>query len=104
MEQQNLFEAIRQRDEAIARVEANADLGWANEARHAVKRCMLLGTFTTDDVWASMHERYHTHERRALGAVMKRLQREGAIRPTGEWQASARPECHGRPIRVWRAA
>jgi len=106
-QQPDLFsvtEAERRRDRSIDQVEANADAGFLAEARVAVKRAMLMGTFTTDDVWATIDPRHTTHERRAMGAVMRQLQRSGDIVPTDLYVPSARPECHRRPIRVWRRA
>lgn len=103
--QPDLFSAAegeRRRDRALARVGANADAGFVAEARIAIKRAMMQGTFTTDDVWALIDPRHTTHERRALGAVMKQLQRSGDIVPTDLYVPSARPECHRRPVRVWR--
>lgn len=95
-------EGERRRDAAIARAGANADPGFVGEARVAIKRAMMAGTFTTDDVWRELDVRHQTHERRALGAVMKQLQREGEIAPTQMFVPSNRPECHRRPIRVWQ--
>lgn len=97
--------ALEARDEAIERVGANAPVGWKEQARVAVKAAMLRGEFTTDEVWEWLDAQgYQTRERRALGAVMKQMERDGEIRPTGQWRQSLRPECHARPVRVWRRA
>lgn len=104
-QQPDLFSAAegsRRRDAAIDRVGGNANAGFVAEARVAIKRAMLLGTFTTDDVWAGINPAHVTHERRALGAVMRQLQRSGDIVPTDQYVPSLRPECHRRPVRVWR--
>jgi len=37
-----------------------------------------------------------------LGAVMKAMARDGAIRATGEYRKSSRVDCHARPVAVWR--
>lgn len=94
-------------DEAITRVDDHADPEWKDVAAQvveAVARANPSG-FTTDDVWARLDGRdVATHEPRALGAVMRRLQRERVIRPTPHYRTSVRPQCHGRPVRVWMRA
>jgi hypothetical protein len=100
--QPDLFASVDARDEAIARVGANADQLWASRAAAAVRNAARWGTFTTDDVWATLErEGVTTHEPRALGAVMKQLERDGTIRPTGQWVQTRRASAHARPIRVW---
>lgn len=96
---------IELRDEALARVEANADVEWKLAAELVVHLLAAqLGTFTSDDVWEGLVDgSASTHEPRALGAVLKRVAKDGVIAPTDEWRISRRPECHGRPVRVWRA-
>lgn len=103
-EQQDLFAAIAARDDAIDRAGAHADQTWAAHAVAAVRGAARLFRFTTDDVWARL-EQYgvQTHEPRALGAIMKQLERDGEIVPTGDWVQTRRPAAHARPIRVWRA-
>lgn len=93
------------RDEAIDRVEENADQEWFKLAvwktRAIAKSC---STFTSDDVWSWMDIfDYSTHDNRAMGAVMRRAQAEGWIEPTDRVVKSTRPVCHSRPIRVWRS-
>jgi hypothetical protein len=104
----NLFDyaaAQSAKAEAIARVDAHADDDWATAARRAVGWLALTQyTFTTDDVWHALEGRTEaTHEPRALGAVMKRVASLGYCEPTEQWQQSSRPDCHGRPVRVWRS-
>ncbi len=54
--------------------------------------------FTTDDVvWTVKFE-----EPRAMGAVMRRLQKQGRIEATDRTRPSNSKTCHGRPKRVWR--
>ncbi len=98
MTQGDLFDASIARDEAIDRVSANADPTWMKEARSVV--LSIVGAFTTDDVWSRLLTR--PHEPRALGAVLRDLQAEGHIEPTGNYVPSTRPECHARPVRQWR--
>ena len=88
----------------LAAVEAHADPDWKDEAERVID--LLASTrqqFTTDDVWQRLGH-VSTHEPRAMGALMKRAASRGVIRATDGWATSTRPECHGRPIRVWRSA
>lgn len=92
--------AVQARDEAIARVEEHAPPSWMEQARKTVlglAECRAF--FTSDDVWEILGA---PPEPRALGAVMQRLSREGRIQATQEWRQSVRPECHARPVRVWK--
>lgn len=105
MEQLSLEEAERQRDEAVARAEANANERWWMAAREEVILAAIqLPEFTTDTVWIGLNSRgVSTHEPRALGSVMKAMAKAGIIEPTGRWEKSRRPEAHARPVMVWRA-
>lgn len=103
MSQLDIFAALEARDEALGRVEANADERWKAEALAAVRHlARMLPEFTTDDVWARLGDSY-PHEPRALGAVMKTAAAAGLIEPTDRIRTSHRPECHARPVRVWRS-
>lgn len=102
----DIIEAQRRRDEAIARVDAHAPAEWKEEAYLA--GCGLAASrtpFIADEIWFALHDagvgesRYL--EPRALGAVVRRLQREGRIRPTGRYVCSSRPVCHRNPKREW---
>lgn len=88
-------------DEAIARVAENADPSWLAEAQAAVR--LLAETrreFTTDDVWRLVPS---TREPRALGAVMRWAATERLVENTQQTVPSTRPECHARPVTVWRS-
>lgn len=88
---------------SIDQVEEHADQEWLIMATGIVKTLAAGGfPFTTDRVW-SMLERIPvaTHEPRALGAVMRKLARQGVIRTTGEYVKTQRREAHSRPIPVW---
>ena len=104
MEQRNLFEGQRRADEAVARVGRNADRDWLKAARLAVIEASVRHVeFTTDEVWAVLsRDGFATHERRALGAVMRSVAAEGVVEPTDRYRPSSRPESHARPVRVWR--
>ena len=85
---------------AIDRAQANASDLWFRGAMNAVRYLVAQRRpFTTDDVWS--HVEGQTHEPRAMGAVMRQAQRDGLIKPSGEYRKSLRPECHRRPIQVW---
>lgn len=87
--------------EAIERVERNADADWIEAAYMAVVRIAAVrAAFTTDQVWAEVGS---PREPRAMGAVMRRANREGICKPTDRTRASARPENHARPVRVWES-
>lgn len=94
------------RDEAVARVERNADDEWLEAALNAVA---ALGEgcaeFTTDDVWLLLGRWGvpEPHEARAMGAVMRRAARLGLAVKTDRVRNSVRAECHARPVAVWRA-
>ena len=95
------------KDEAIDRVERNADSEWKSGAYLA---CCLaaesLIEFTTDDVWAYMETLFpslSTHEPRAMGAIMRRAARDGKVCATGEYTLSKRAECHRRPVMLWES-
>lgn len=94
-------EGIRRRDEALVTVLANME--WKDLAEDAVTWCARMRpTFTTDDVWKRMMQvdpEATVSEPRGLGAVMAR---NDSIIPTGQYVPSERPECHRRPVRVWR--
>lgn len=102
----NLPEARRRRDQAISQVDRNAEPGWKQRAQEAISRVALRkDEFTTDDVWALLDERgiEAPHEPRAMGAITRWASSKGIIRATDRYAMSARPECHGRPIRVWQS-
>jgi len=99
--------ATQARDEAIDRVERNADPDWAEAAYLA---CRLVAEdqqfFTTDNVWQKisiLFPQFKTHEPRAMGAVMRKAAKDGAIVPTDEYVRSDRPECHRRPMMRWES-
>jgi len=104
--QPDLFAATNARDEALARVMRNADSQWTKTAALLIMDVAdSTDEFTTDEVWSALHRvDARTHEPRALGAVMKSLASAGLIVATDNWRQSIRPECHARPVRIWRRA
>lgn len=99
--QLDFSEGERRRDDAI-RQAGDAAGPWVDHAIDAIKLVSLARfDFTTDDVWSAL--RVKPDEPRALGAAMKAAAGRGFIYATGEYRKSGRPECHARPVAVWRA-
>lgn len=102
----DLFAAEQARDEGIQRAERNANDEWMDAAYQAVTACAYVACeFTADDVRRYMEMTFphvQTHEPRAMGAVMRRAQRDGIIVPTDRFQNSAFKTKHCSPTRVWR--
>ncbi len=91
---------------ALKAVEEAASKHFKFMARRAVLYCArTLEEFSADHVW-SLLEEYgaHTKEPRALGAVFRRLSREGRIIKTGRYHPSARPLAHSHPCAIWRSS
>lgn len=89
---------------AIQQAGDNADPEWTALAHATLRYVASLGAeFTTDDIWLRLEFRnIHTHEPRAMGAVMRAAVRDGLIEKTGAYVESSRPQSHARPIPVWR--
>lgn len=105
-QQPSLFDRIdAERDNAIQQVERNADPDWKEMAYitgYSVAR--RNSEFLSEDVWqALLDQGVHTHEPRAMGAVMRRLHADKVIEPTDRFVKSPSPLGHGRPSRVWRS-
>jgi hypothetical protein len=104
--EQMALDGAQLRDDAIARVEANADPAWKALAYDAVIEVARTHvTFTTDEVWFVLAERNvrPPHEPRAMGAVMQRAKREKVVRATPEFRETTRPQAHCAPVRVWES-
>ena len=98
-------EGTRRRDAAIDQARDHAPEDWYRLANRAVVEVTRThGLFTTDDVWAVL-DRWDAPappEPRAMGAVMRDIGRSRVAVPTDRTRLSERPECHRRPLRVWR--
>ena len=107
--QPSLFDvpaAIEARNQAIEQVEHNAEPTWKLHCEAAIRwLAKTRPEFTTDDVWELMHVRHNPmpHEPRAIGAMMTNAAKSGLISPTDRYTPSARPECHRRPVKVWKS-
>ena len=96
-------ESVRQRDTALARVEAHADDSWLARARAVVLSVSASRTeFTSDDLWSAGLPK--PREPRALGAVLRELARQGLIESTGRFVRTTQVSRHAAPILVWRRA
>ena len=107
MSQHSLFseqEGERLRDRAIEKVDISANADWKDRAHEILfDVASRVSEFTTDEVWAglSADRALHTHEPRAMGAVMQWAAKSGVIRTTSRFRLSRRPQCHRRPLRIW---
>lgn len=89
---------------AIQQVAEAADEDWMQAAMEAVERAARkYPLFTTDHVWSELKTGCSTHERRAMGAVMRLAATAGVCRITDHTIKSGRVTCHRRPLRVWRS-
>lgn len=90
------------RDEALRRVELNAEDEWKDRAKDALRAyARNHGEFASDALWDAGLEK--PHEARALGPIMLWGQKEGIIAPTNRLQASTLISSHMMPKRVWRS-
>lgn len=101
----NYTEARAARDAALEQVEANADESWKEAAYGAViATASELQQFTADDVYDRMPAGVSTHEPRALGPVMLRALKEGAIvKADTAARPSRRRSLHASPRTVWNS-
>ena len=67
--------------------------------------CQRSRLFTADRVWFYLQDagRGWVREPRAMGAAMRRASSVGWCEPTDRTVQSVRPECHRRPVRIWRS-
>ncbi len=93
------------RDEAIGRIERNAQPSFIDVAESIARRLATRGgAFSSCDVRDAMAAEFpdvETHDERALGPVMVRLAKEGAIERVGH-RPSGRARNHNRPVMFWR--
>ena len=92
--------------ESIDRVEA-ANSEWCDAVIETFVSCgppWPGELITSDNVWTLANNmlKIYPRELRAMGAVMRNLHKYGYIKPLNKWQPSARRECHGRPLRIWK--
>lgn len=105
--QLTLDEALSVRDEAIARVDLNADSEWKIAARTSLQECAFVHTtFTADEVWERLEQIFpdvETHEPSAMGPIFLAAARRGWIEKVrGEFRKSKYGRRH-RDLQVWRS-
>jgi hypothetical protein len=92
------------RDHAMDVVESYADIGFAEAAYDAGVQCAENNLeFIVDEVWGYLPKGVTTHDLRAMGPVMKRLQRDMVIEPTDQYRGSNKITSHKVPRVVWRS-
>jgi len=106
MVQETMFDAnlgAILRDDGIRRADEHADRDWKQAAYEAVvELAHRRQVFTTDSVHELIGD-VSTHEKRAMGAIMRRAARDGLIEATDSYAPSDRPEAHRNPKRLWRS-
>lgn len=96
-------EALAAQHEAIERAVEHANPAWLDFAEQLIRSWPIGREFTTDELWEVLDRAgFTTHEGRALGGVMRRLQMARVIVNTKRYESSRRVENHARPIPVWR--
>jgi membrane protein involved in colicin uptake len=93
-----------QTDKAVARVGQAANQAWKDACYEAIKEaCRRWDTFTSEDVNDILDElEVHTHEPRAMGAMMRKAQADGYCQPTSEFVPSHRTTSNSYTKRVWK--
>ena len=84
---------------AMARCLGAVTMEWRAEAIIAVRElCRRQAEFTADDLDEVAKL---THEKRAIGPLLKEAQVMGYCVPTDRYRNSKLVSCHSRPKRVW---
>ena len=92
------------RNEAIRRVDANADPVWKAACDSAIRSVALRNqVFTTDEVWELLESRRirAPHQPKAIGPRMTAACYAGMCVNTGEFRQSNRPSCNGRCVAIY---
>lgn len=97
--QMSMFDGEAARDKAIENLDAAYD-EWVDSVMNIIESIPIHQTFTTDYLWENVET--IPNEPRAMGAAMARAGRQALASPTGRYVKSRRPECHARPVMVWR--
>lgn len=89
-------------NEAINRVGDNAEGAWKHAALET-GRLLAYGMreLTAEDVFEHIPPGYATHEKRAMGWVMRQLARENLIEATDRYVKARNPAGHMHPVLVW---
>ena len=98
--------ATQLRDEALDQVEDNANAEWtALVTKIIADLANQMSLLTSDDVWNELknYPDVQTHQPAAMGAMFRKANSTGYIKPTDRFVASKRSVSHARPIRVWES-
>lgn len=95
------------RDTALEQLTAAANQRFLDRALEAIRRLAARGDpFIVDDVWTEMAATGGPSpsptDNRAMGAALVVARRNRWIAATATFRASAQPQCHANPRRVWR--
>lgn len=101
------------RDEAVARVDRNAERNWKTTADFCAETiARYRARFTSEDILDAIEKTIAkipdvglvaTHDLRAMGPVMMRLKKKKLAVPTPDFVQSNRSGRHAGPVRVWRS-
>ena len=94
-------------DDALQRVEENAEEYWKARALEAVTWCARTHQeFTADEVWERLEQLNveGPHTPAALGPIFLAARRAGVIEKTGRWQPLSRFSRRHRALMIWRPA
>jgi hypothetical protein len=95
----------RGKADGMLRAEHHADAYWWQCMLESGREVALRKPYLfTDDIvkfCLEKHPNVWTHEKRAIGPLMREMCRLGYFVPTQDWVESAQKQCHRRPMRVW---
>lgn len=95
----------RLKKEAIDRVEM-ASTPWVEIALACIRKISKEKEFfTSDDIWEGLVRRginCKPSDPRAMGAALRAAATIGLCERTDRTKKSIRPECHRRPLTIWR--
>lgn len=88
---------------AIAKVDKNANADWMKQALSAVHDVARKSIeFTTDQIWDLLGSS-HTHDNRAMGAIMRQASKLRYCEPSNTTRKTTRASNHRRPLTVWKS-
>ncbi len=100
--QLDMFAGEAKRDEALANVQRGAET-WVARVIDLIRMAPRGTELTTDGLWVGARALgLKVAEPRAMGAALNNARKLGLVEATGVYRKSERPECHARPILVWR--
>lgn len=96
-------EVLEETEAAIARVDAAADKRWKERAKlELVRLATSMVTFSANDLTVAMDRTNEkTHEKRAIGPIMRWGAAENLIKKTGEFVPGIYGHC--KPTPVWKS-